>query len=122
MITKELKIKVIEECKLLRKYIAKSERNRLIKSKLDSNSATNCIYGLMTTHCNSERAIDLLNKCAVPYSDCIEYKERPCPLPFTPLTRRGIVRVNQLSALEYYISRPGAKNDLIIKYLKGKIN
>lgn len=60
---KELFALVQEEAILLRNNITEEEREKLDYDTLDPNDFCSCIYGQMTGHCNSVRAIDLIKKC-----------------------------------------------------------
>ncbi len=84
--------------------------------KLKAHDEQLCIYGQITGDCNSERSINLLNKCAKPYSALLyEYR----PVEAIKFTSTGDTA---FSALEYYICQEGAKSNLVIKYLKGEID
>lgn len=55
-----------KEALMIKDSATKEEKNKLNIHLLDPDSKEQCIYGLLTGHCNSERAIQLLNKYASP--------------------------------------------------------
>ncbi len=117
-ITKELKKLVVQEALKLRKYAKKSERAKLNFWYLDSHSTLSCIYGQMTGNCHSPRAVQLLNKCTVPYS-----KEVFCNNKYDYYRKsdqKEFIRsdIRDFSPIEYYISLPGAKKEDLINLIK----
>lgn len=54
---------VKEESASLLKHASKTELSKLDINKVD-NSRSSCIYGQMTGHCNSRRAIQLIKECS----------------------------------------------------------
>lgn len=65
---KDIKKEILEqadiEARNLKKHAKKEELISLDFEKLDPESKSNCIYGLMTGNCNSKRAKSLILKCA----------------------------------------------------------
>ena|SRR5688572_13360352 len=58
-----MKALATQEAKNLRQHATPEELGKLDLDHLDDNSPTRCIYGLMTGHCNSIRAQELILKC-----------------------------------------------------------
>lgn len=53
----------IKEAVKLKKHATKKEISKLDISDFNPDSESRCIYGLMTGHCESERANELILKC-----------------------------------------------------------
>jgi hypothetical protein len=51
---------VLNEARSLKKLITPEERYRLNIDNLDTQSASQCIYGQLTGNCHSERAVELI--------------------------------------------------------------
>lgn len=51
---------VYAELKHLKAHATKEELNKLVHTLVDPNRVESCIYGLMTGHCNSPRALELM--------------------------------------------------------------
>ena len=118
MIDDKLKDLVKEEADKLIKNAKKSELEKLDFIALRPISVQLCIYGQMTGDCFSSRAVDLLKKCAKPYTvslmgDAIPAKNYKS---FDKETRQDGV----YSPIEFYITEKGAKNKELIAYLKGE--
>ena len=56
---------VIEEAINLKLHAKKSELQKLNIYYLNGDNSKTCIYGQMTNHCESERALTLIKKCAI---------------------------------------------------------
>lgn len=55
-----------QELALLKQHISRTEQLKLIEStQVDCESILRCIYGIMTGSCFSERAQELIERCAV---------------------------------------------------------
>jgi hypothetical protein len=52
---------VMAEAQKLKPPLTQKERNALDMGRFSAHSASSCIYGQMTGHCNSERAIELIH-------------------------------------------------------------
>lgn len=114
MITKKLRKQVIKEALNLRKYATKEEISKLNINTLNTMESDLCIYGQMTGDCFSERAIELLNKCAKPISNmCGQYIE-----PFYKKRKFEYTSDRYFSAIELYINLKGAKKDDLINLIK----
>jgi len=113
MITDELKALVKDEAEKLKKYATPKERGCLSFEKLSGLNASHCIYGQMTGDCFSERATELLNKCAKPYSSQLFGYARTSSSTF--IQNRAF-----FSPIEVYINLIGAKRNYLIDFLKGK--
>lgn len=55
---------VKKEAKLLKKYATKTELRKLNVLHLNPSHTEKCVYGLMTGNCTSDRAHELISKCA----------------------------------------------------------
>lgn len=120
MITKHLKLKVIDEATGLKTCATQEELKKLDFNNLRPQDRDRCIYGQMTGSCFSERATELLNCCAVPYSSELEYYRRTKHNSFTEVNRQVYTKSKWVfSAIETYICKENAKSNNLIDYLKG---
>ncbi|MCE7039175.1 hypothetical protein [Dyadobacter sp. CY312] len=116
MITPELKLLVIEEATKLKEHATAEEIGELNLDRLNPHFPDTCIYGQMTGWCYNERAIELLNLCATPFSKMIvEY----IPAEVEAF-RVGSRVMSCFSPIECYIFRNGSKNETLIQFLKGE--
>ncbi len=124
-ISNNLKRQVLREANNLKKYATKEELQRLNIELLVPKFQTACIYGQMTGDCYSPRASELIHKCAVPVA------AQPSVFYLYPVRNwvrrwwRGITGYDRgnyrlFTAIEAYITAPGAKNHNLIKYLRGE--
>lgn len=107
----QLKQDVKKEAEALRVHATQEERGRLDMENLNPNQVTKCVYGLLTGSCMSERAIELINKCAP-----VWYTSRS-------LGELSIVysyNQSRWSPIEAYIQQEEARNANLIAYLKGE--
>lgn len=118
MVTKRLKLAVIEESTKLRQNARPSERARLNYFELSPQNTFLCIYGQMTGNCFSRRSSVLLELCAVPYSSSLERSRNP-NLDSFPKFRYAR---DTFSAIEFYIVQPKAKNKKLVEFIRGEIN
>ena len=112
-----------QEAKNLKKYATKEEINKLNFGVLNPEHVMFCIYGLMTGHCFSERACNLINKCAPRiYKQHCNEELYECELNGAPALGRS--RNANFSPIECFISYPknetNGNNKILINYLKGK--
>ena len=63
----DLEWDVINEAIALKQHATKEELDRLDFITVNAYSIVSCIYGQMTGSCHSDRAIELINKCAVSF-------------------------------------------------------
>lgn len=111
---KELIELVKEEASKLKKFATKEELDRLDFKRIDPMSGFDCIYGQMTGSCFSTRALELVQKCAIPYSSSIYMFSEP-KLKFNEEYFRSY------SPIEYFIYNTNMYNNkILIDYLKGK--
>jgi hypothetical protein len=116
----ELKRLVVDEAKNLLIHATSEERDLLEFRLLDPDNQFRCIYGQMAEGCYSDRATDLIKLCAVPYSFGLDVDG------FSPATSNvftsGFARSYSaiFSPIEFYISTPSAKNDVLIEFLRGE--
>ena len=115
MITKELKALVKDEAQKLKKFALPKELERLDFSKIDPQHPHRCIYGQMARGCWSERAEELLNQCAQPFSIYISKYEKSLKQFFESDRGKDV-----FSPIEFYINQDGAKTESLINFLKGK--
>lgn len=99
---------VIKEAYLLRKHATEEEKNKLDLGVLDGDNAKTCIYGLLTGHCDSSRAVELLELCAKHYTVGFTYVREPYRKTFqrdkgfycdSTFSERAV-----FSAIEFYLS------------------
>lgn len=110
--------KVIAEATKLREHATPAELARLNFATFKPNSPWQCIYGQMCIFCNCERALELLNKCAEPFSENGTRFENTT-LGFEYRNSLGSV-VGVFSAIEFYILRRFAKKKPLVEFLKGE--
>lgn len=119
MINEQLKLLVIDEATKLREHATEEERGFLNFDSLDSDDAYLCIYGQMTGYCYSERAKQLLNLCAKPYSSSLVGNTFPITDEnFDRRTSTG----NLFSPIESFIARDTQGNKKLLSYIKGEID
>lgn len=111
---KDLKELVISEAYALREHATQEERERLDFWRLRPMSDTDCIYGQMTGNCVSPRSMDLLKKCAVPFSESIvDYNSVDGGFHEERLDSNRC-----FSAIEFYIYQDEAQNESLIEFLR----
>lgn len=114
---------VIEEAKALRRHATKEEKELLQFCNLSPSNRMKCVYGLMTGECYSNRATELIEKCAkrvykanhIP--SCIERKD----LNGSP---KGEDRCGYWSPIEVFIAKNGDGSEMnrrLISFIKGEI-
>lgn len=126
---------VTKEAQALRVHATAEERSKLSFESLKPSNMNNCIYGLMTGNCFTERAALLIDQCCVRF-----FKHEIMPDYFRVSAtidnilkgvngvkvenfveeRTGIADGMHYSAIEAYILLPDAKNANLIAYLKGE--
>lgn len=119
MISYKLKQLVLDELFLLKQHATSEEISCLSEIEIDPENAERCIYGAMTGDCFSERAHELLSKCAKPYSKNLS--------KFTP-TKMGVekwIKIREInetffSPIEYYIYQREENIPFLTDYLLGK--
>lgn len=129
---------VINEAIALRQHATQEELNRLSFSQLDAFDINSCIYGQAARNCFSHRAAELISMCCPRYfyqsavsrhneiDDVIESANGTSVDDFIQgrtqffsiLARRESTLY--FSAIEAYITLPGAKNKSLIRYLRGE--
>ena len=115
MTKKYFKEQTIGELKALKKNATKGELRKLSIRNLRVSDRHNCIYGQMTGHCRSKRAMELIDK------GCIKKIQVENQNPYKvniPPVREG--RLVYFSFLEKYIMEHYADNRSIIAWLKGE--
>lgn len=108
----QLKEDVRKEAEALRVHATKEERGRLDLKRMDPNSPIRCYYGLMTGECDSERATELIKKCASVYINNDS--------SFGNMTPVEEFRYYYWSPVEWYITYPEARNANLIAFLRGE--
>lgn len=110
----QLKEDVRKEAEALRVHATKEELGRLSIATMQPNNVKLCYYGLMTGHCDSPRATELINKCAVVFFDSDSDVDDMYPI--------YEFKDYRWSAIEFYIGLPEARNANLIAYLRGETN
>lgn len=135
---------VMHEIEMIKLHADQEEKNRLDFGSFNPEYATDCIYGQMTGSCRSARAKKLMELSCIRVMDIdnsnftrgisIEDDDFQINGEYTGQTwgesyisgSEGTFRWGRdfryLSALEGYIFSKEAKNEEIIKYLKGEID
>lgn len=117
---------VISEAKALKKHSTPEERKRLNFTWLFPTSASQCIYGQMTHNCFSDRAVELIQKCAKrvynTHSDGVSATTKR-NLNGSPKKKS---RFSYWSPIEVFIAgkrkNQSKYNEKLIQFLKGEIN
>lgn len=113
---------VIKEAKVLKRRATKQELSILDINRLVPTSASHCIYGQMTGNCFSDRAIELIEKCAsrVYRGDIVGVSQvERRHLNGTPKKKS---RYEYWSPIEVFIAKNDYKmNNRLIQFLKGEI-
>lgn len=127
MITDELIHAVKTEAALLRKHGEPEELAQINFGDLDPFNAQCCIYGMATGDCFSERAMDLFEKCAIPFSKSNVDFEKPeinsfCEVKAVDddLTKSQSRGYQGYSAIEFYITQEGANLIELTNFLSGQ--
>lgn len=129
----QLKEDVRKEAEALRVHATKEERERLDIEILNPHMNPLCIYGLMTSHCNSDRAIHLIESCAcrfiktssissIEYNGFKEIQEviNGAKVGNLQQSRKDLFEPGHYSAIEAYILLPEASNENLISFLRGE--
>jgi hypothetical protein len=129
-ITKQQFLKdVAHEVRMLKKHATEDEIAKLNIDDLNPRKEKNCIYGLATGHCRSPRAIELIRRCCQRIlhtdgqMDTIYKKTFADVKGYINGSNPNLISPNNykyLSSIEGYIVLKNAKNENIIKYLKGE--
>lgn len=120
---------VIEEATNLREFATERERANLEFTELRPNQKSDCVYGLMTGHCDSPRAQELIKKCCrrvYKALDGIYSKDegKLNPLNGSPVEKD---RDTYWSPIEVFIVRDMRENDSknnrkLLSFIKGEID
>lgn len=123
---------VINEAVALREHATAEERWKLDFTTLDAGMNTQCIYGQMTGHCHSKRALELIQSCTPRYfmhgalsdgdtvKDIIDNTNGTSVFDFA--TNRG-GHNQHFSAIEVFINLEGSfplQVESLVKYLRGE--
>lgn len=112
---------VIDEAKALKKHAMKYEKDRLDFVRLEATSTYRCIYGQMTGWCYSERAVELIEKCAkrVYVAERGVSMTTESHLNGSPKTAH---RDEYWSPIEVFIGKEDeGANEKLVKFIKGEI-
>lgn len=125
MITEELKQAVMSEAFRFAKYATDKQKGNLDFSGLDPYSPHTCVWGMASSdsNCFGDEALDLMRKCAVPYSHSIYSASGDAYTTEAPLEETCFDEYaarTSYSAIEHYITQEGAKNENLIKFMKGE--
>lgn len=127
----QLKEDVRKEAEALRVHATQEERERLDIENLEPDFLMNCIYGLMTGSCYSERAAILIESCAcryvkdghltsIKYDGFARIAEKINGAKVENLYENRNSSESHYSAIEAYILLPEANNANLISYLRGE--
>lgn len=130
MTKKEFLQEVVQEAKNIKEHATEKEKDRLDFAWLDPSNVTRCIYGQMSGHCRSDRALELINKCTVRVWESPNgiYEMRDKSFTTTKNKINGTIAEGAkvtggfmfLSLLEGYIAMKGAKNKELIEFIRGE--
>jgi hypothetical protein len=123
---KEFLDHVKHEVETIKDLATKEEIDNLEFGDFNPNSYSRCIYGQMTGHCRTQRALNLMSKaCSVLVNRHFESTDSTFRVmkkhirgPYENNLMHPNV-VDYFSALEAYILLKGSKNNHIFEYLKG---
>jgi len=133
---KNFKADVLHEIKMLKKHATVKEKSRLDFERFDYRLIDNCIYGQLTTDCESARAKKLMDKCCIRVMNLhssnstvlnkiIDKRISNKNFVINGINEgqgwdeNGVRNYAHISALEAYICTKDAKNSEIINYIKG---
>ena len=119
MISHNLKQRVLEELTLLKQHATTEEISLLNEIEINPARHDTCIYGAMTGSCFSDRAHELLSKCATPYSQTI-YILKPTKMGVKRWMKVRERKETFYSPIEYYIYQRRKNIPLLTDYLLGK--
>ena len=119
---------VIDEAKNLRKHTTVEEKEKLDFGNLDASLSDNCIYGQLTGNCFSDRASELIMKCAkrVYINKESEGLADQNILNGKPKKPRNLFfGINYWSPIEIFIAKvqrssDSTLNERLLNYIKGK--
>lgn len=123
---KERLIKMVtQEIENIKLHATKEEIDKLDILSLDPAVGSECMYGQMTGHCRSIRAVELIKKCTVKYTEggravyCEIISKKDAIIEATD---KGYFYSDYeyLSMLEYFIIDYDYNNRDIIAYLRGE--
>lgn len=124
------------EAKALREHATPEELAKLDIQQLVPEDYDQCLYGLMTGDCTSDRAHDLIRGCCIryfkPYQNgnisfrnvTFERIRNVADGTTAPadLAEERIEHLEYMSAIEMYILLPTARNAALVAYLRGETN
>lgn len=128
----QFKAEIATEADNIRLYATKEERSKLNFLELNPANTERCIYGQMTGHCDSERAVELIQKCTVRYMRSGISKIHYLGFEVIQQHLNGTYVENLLehrptkgesahySMIEAYICLSDAKSENLIAYIKGE--
>lgn len=126
---KDIKKEILEQADIealnLKTHAKKKELSLLDFEKLDPESKSSCIYGLMTGNCNSKRAKSLILKCAKKVlvkpdtTKSFRNSMNDYVLNGKPKRKRED-EMEYVSPIETVIFRYPEYNKKLIKFLKGE--
>lgn len=91
------------ECELIKEYFSKEEIDKLELNLIDPTNENSCIYGIMTSSCNTRRVSTFINENL----NTLIINENKHNLPFTEEERSYYY----MTPLEEYIYEKGDKED-----------
>ncbi len=129
---------VMHEINMLKQHATPEELSKLDFGNLNGAFATTCIYGQMTGDCTTRRAKELMDASCIRVMD-INFIQKDIDIddpdfnvngaytgqswqPFEEGFDRIYRTYRYMSVLEAYIITKDAKNEEVIKYLKGEID
>lgn len=117
---------VSTEIENIKKFATKKEIGNLDFKEFDADDSDRCVYGQMIGDCFRKKAEELIRKCTlvVVANDDVEFG---CTFSDLRNSINGVPTKNNLcglmrhfSALETYLILKGAKNKMVLEYLKGE--
>lgn len=117
---------VLEEAHTLKEHATSDELSNIQIGNLDPDSARKCIYGLMTGHCDSPRAISLLGSCAVPFTSSLDQIDKSSIVEPTfnykgnPFLSANLSIRSWFSPIELYIYHAEDLGQSLVYFLNGK--
>ena len=116
---------VIEEALNIKENATSEEIAKLDEDKVNGEDQRKCIYGLMTGHCNTDRAIELIKKCCTRVYNVKNWENRlnghASDIHVGSQDHRHVIYLSPIElAISYsYGGKYAARN--IIKFIKGEI-
>lgn len=120
VLTDELKAAILKEATLLKENCSVAELAALNLENFDPTLPDGCVHGQMHGACHSERAIELLNLSAVPYSTKIDEYVAPTEENFDKRKPFVVGHDDVYSVLEFFMFNDETIRAEVLAFLQGE--